>query len=41
VLGKFPAEALAAASARFSDIYSSVELILLDKCDEAMNKFSK
>ena len=35
------AEALGAAKARFDDIYSACELILLGKCDEAMNKFSK
>ena len=41
VLGKFPAEALSMAESRFSDIYSSVELILADRCEEAMNKYSK
>jgi len=41
VLGKFSAEALAAEKSRFNDIYSACELILMDKCEEAMNKFSK
>ncbi len=41
VLGKFPEDALAAAESRFNDIYSSCELILADRCEEAMNKFSK
>ena len=41
VLGKFPESALAEVSARYRDIYSSAELILSDKCEEAMNKFSK
>ncbi len=41
VLGKFSDEALSAASARFNDIYSACELMLIDKCEEAMNRFSK
>lgn len=41
VLGKFSDEALKAEEARFNDIYSACELILMDKCEEAMNKFSK
>ena len=41
VLGKFPESALEAVGKRYADIYSSVELLLMDKCEEAMNKFSK
>lgn len=41
VLGKFPPAALDAAASRFDDVYSSCELILLGKCEEAMNKYSK
>ena len=41
VLGKFPESALSDVGARYNDIYSSAELILMDKCEEAMNKFSK
>ena len=41
VLGKFTEEGLSAASSRFNDIYSACELILSDRCEEAMNKFSK
>ncbi len=41
VLGKFSEEALGAASSRFDDIYSSCELIISDRCEEAMNKFSR
>ena len=41
VLGKFSDEALAAAMSRFEDIYSACELMLIDKCEEAMNRFSK
>lgn len=41
VLGKFSEEALKAEESRFNDIYSACELILMDKCEEAMNKFSK
>ena len=41
VLGRFSDEALASAKSRFDDIYSSCELILSDRCEEAMNKFSK
>lgn len=41
VLGKFSDESLSAAKARFEDIYSACELMLIDKCEEAMNRFSK
>ena len=41
VLGKFGKEATEALESRFDDIYSSAELILMDKCEEAMNKYSK
>ena len=41
VLGKFSEDALRAEESRFNDIYSACELILMDKCEEAMNKFSK
>ena len=41
VLGKFPRAALDGMSARFSDIMSSVRLMLDGKIDEAMNKYSK
>ncbi len=41
VLGKFGKEAAEALESRFDDIYSSAELILMDKCEEAMNKYSK
>ena len=41
VLGQLPASELNAISARFPDIYSAVELIILGKTDEAMNKYSK
>ena len=41
VLGKFGKEALEALCVRFDDIYASVELILSDRCEEAMNKYSK
>ena len=41
VLGKFSESALSDVSKRFDDIYSSAELIVSDKCEEAMNKFSK
>ena len=41
VLGKFPESAIKEVSARYQDIYSSAELILSDRCEEAMNKFSK
>ena len=41
VLGKFPESALAEVGTRFNDIYASAELILSDRCEEAMNKFSK
>ena len=41
VLGRFSDSALSEVSLRFNDIYSSVELIVSDRCEEAMNKFSK
>ncbi|MBQ8688850.1 MAG: aminoacyl-tRNA hydrolase [Clostridia bacterium] len=41
VLGKLPKEAADALSARFGDVFSSLELILTDKIEEAMNKYSK
>ena len=41
VLGKFGKEACEALSGRLDDIYSSAELILTDKCEEAMNRYSK
>lgn len=41
VLGKFSESALSDVSKRFDDIYFSAELIVSDKCEEAMNKFSK
>ena len=41
VLGKFPSEALAAVRSRFDDVATACELILSDRCEEAMNKFSK
>lgn len=41
VLGKFPKSDMQELSAKFGDINSSVELILLGKIDEAMNRFSK
>ena len=41
VLGRFPESALLEVAKRYDDIYSSAELILSDKCEEAMNKFSK
>ena len=41
VLGRFPESALVEVAKRYDDIYSSAELILSDKCEEAMNKFSK
>ena len=41
VLGRFPEEALKAEESRFNDIYTACELIVMDKCEEAMNKFSK
>ena len=41
VLGKFPDAAVKAISERYEDIYASAELIISDRCEEAMNKFSK
>lgn len=41
VLGKFPTDDLKKIESRFDDICISVELILSDKIDEAMNKYSK
>lgn len=41
VLGKFPKSDLDLISAKYPDIYSSVELIIMGKIEEAMNKFSK
>lgn len=41
VLGKFPDTAVKAISERYEDIYASAELIISDRCEEAMNKFSK
>ena len=41
VLGKFPDSDLKLMSERFEDIYSSLELIMQDKIDEAMNRYSK
>ena len=41
VLGKFPDTAVKAISERYEDLYASAELIILDRCEEAMNKFSK
>jgi PTH1 family peptidyl-tRNA hydrolase len=41
VLGKFPSEAISKLEAELENIYASVELILLGKIDEAMNRYSK
>lgn len=41
VLGKFPTDDLKKIQSRFDDIRASVELIILDKIEEAMNKYSK
>ena len=41
VLGKFPDSDLKLMSERFEDIYSSLDLIMQDKIDEAMNRYSK
>lgn len=41
VLGKFPQEDEKLIASRYEDMYSSVELTVLGKIDEAMNKFSK
>ncbi len=41
VLGKFPKADKESLCAKFPEIHSSVELILLGKIDEAMNKYSK
>ena len=41
VLGKFPKTDLDLIGAKYPDIYSSVELMVMGKIDEAMNKYSK
>ena len=41
VLGKFPKADLELISAKYPDIYSSVELMVMGRIDEAMNKYSK
>ena len=41
VLGKFPKADLDLIGAKYPDIYSSVELMVMGKIDEAMNKYSK
>ena len=41
VLGKFPKADLDLISAKYPDIYSSVELMVMGRIDEAMNKYSK
>ncbi len=41
VLGKFPKSDLDLISDKYPDIYSSVELMIMGKIEEAMNKFSK
>ncbi len=41
VLGRLPEDLLKSVRDRFSDVYSSVELILDGKIDEAMNRYSK
>ena len=41
VLGRFPKADLDLISAKYPDIYSSVELMVMGKIDEAMNKYSK
>ena len=41
VLGKFTEEGLKLSYSRFDDVYSSCELIISGKCEEAMNKYSK
>ncbi len=41
VLGKFPKADLELISSKYPDIYSSVELMVMGKIEEAMNKYSK
>ena len=41
VLGRFPKTDLDLIGAKYPDIYSSVELMVMGKIDEAMNKYSK
>lgn len=41
VLGRFSQDDIAALSSQFENIYSSVELMLTGRIEEAMNKFSK
>ena len=41
VLGKFPMDALLAIGDRLRDVYSAVELILFNRIEEAMNRYSK
>ena len=41
VLGRFSQDDLTALSSQFENIYSSVELMLTGRIEEAMNKFSK
>ena len=41
VLGRFPEEDLEKIRSRFSDVYSALSLIVSDKIDDAMCKFSK
>ena len=41
VLGKFTEDGLKLSYSRFDDVYSSCELIISGKCEEAMNKYSK
>lgn len=41
VLGKFPTDDTLRLEAELENIYASVELILLGKIDEAMNRYSK
>ena len=41
VLGKFPKTDLDLIGAKYPDIYSSVELMVMGKIDDAMNKYSK
>ena len=41
VLGRFPASDMTKLVEKLSDVYSSAELILSGKIDEAMNKYSK
>ena len=41
VLGKFPKADYELIAQKYPDIYSSVELIIMGKIEEAMNKYSK